>query len=60
MQGEVMMISWIKIEVILLDKLEIITLAKLFKLKDTDTIVGKLIRLEKPVLIGGFVLVFYL
>lgn len=55
-----MMISWIKIEVILLDKLEIITLAKLFKLKDTDTIVGKLIRLEKPVLIGGFVLVFYL
>ena len=40
-----MMISWIKIEVILPDKPEIITLAKLLKLKDTDTVVGKLIRL---------------
>lgn len=40
-----MMVSWIKIEVILPDKPEVITLAKLLKLKDTDTVVGKLIRL---------------
>jgi hypothetical protein len=40
-----MMVSWIKIEVILPDKPEVITLAKLLRLKDSDTVVGKLIRL---------------
>lgn len=39
------MISWIKIEVILPDKEEVIQMARLLKMKDTDTVVGKLIRL---------------
>lgn len=39
------MISWIKIEVTLPDKEEVLKMAHLLKMKDTDTVVGKLIRL---------------
>lgn len=39
------MISWIKIEVILPDKEEVFHMARLLKMKDSDTVVGKLIRL---------------
>lgn len=40
-----MPVPWIKIEVILPDKQEVVTMAHLLKMKDPDTVVGKLIRL---------------
>lgn len=40
-----MAISWIKVEVILSDKPEVIRMAELLKMNDIDTVVGKLIRL---------------
>lgn len=40
-----MAVSWIKIEVVLPDKQEVIAMARMLKFKDTDMVVGKLIRL---------------
>lgn len=40
-----MLVPWIKIEVILPDKEEVVTMAHLLKMKDADLVVGKLIRL---------------
>ena len=40
-----MPVPWIKIEVILPDKQEVVAMARLLRMKDTDTVVGKLIRL---------------
>ncbi|SEH97444.1 hypothetical protein [Akkermansia glycaniphila] len=39
------MTSWLKIEVTLPDKEEVLKMARMLKMKDTDTVVGKLIRL---------------
>ena len=42
---EIMPVPWIKIEVILPDKTEVVAIARLLKMRDIDTVVGKLIRL---------------
>lgn len=40
-----MAVSWIKIEVILPDKEEVVRMAEILRMKDSDAVVGKLIRL---------------
>lgn len=44
-EGTFMAVSWIKVEVILPDKPEVVAMAAELKMKDIDTVVGKLIRL---------------